>query len=104
MTGKYCILRFHTLHPRPPTSEHHDQPYRHRVISGSSVAGPAACRLEESLRKYIKSVSCHQRCWISEKRIFDKRVELVLALEERDQIIQQPILPDTVKIRDVDGS
>jgi hypothetical protein len=61
-------------------------------------------RLEESLRKYIKSVSCHQRCWISEKRIFDKRVELVLTLEERDQIIQQPILPDTVKIRNVDGS
>jgi hypothetical protein len=61
-------------------------------------------RLEESLRKYIKSVSCHQRCWISEKRIFDKRVELVLTLEERDQIIQQPILPNTVKIRNVEGS
>jgi hypothetical protein len=61
-------------------------------------------QLEESLRKYIKSVSCHQRCWISEKRIFDKRVELVLTLEERDQIIRQPILPDTVKIRDVEGS
>ena len=63
-----------------------------------------SAHLEESLRKYTESVSCHQRSWISEKRIFDKRIELVLTLEERDQITQQPILPDTVKIRDVDGS
>jgi hypothetical protein len=61
-------------------------------------------QLEESLKKYLSSVSCHQRCWISEKRIFDKRVELVLSLDERDALIKQPTIPDTVRIRDVQGS
>jgi hypothetical protein len=64
----------------------------------------AATHLEESLKKYLDSVSSHQRCWVSERRIFDKRIELVLTLEERDQLVQQPIIPDTVKIRDVQGS
>lgn len=49
-------------------------------------------------------MSSHQRCWIFENRIFDKRVELILNLDERDQLIQQPIIPATVKIRDVEGS
>jgi hypothetical protein len=60
--------------------------------------------LEESLKKYINAVSSHQRCWIMEERIFDKRVELVLTLEERDQLIQQPVIPESVRIRDVQGS
>jgi hypothetical protein len=64
----------------------------------------AGTQLEDSLKRYIDAVSSHQRCWIFENRIFDKRVELILNLDERDQLIQQPIIPATVKIRDVEGS
>jgi hypothetical protein len=61
-------------------------------------------QLEDSLKKYINTVTSHQRCWILEDRIFDKRIELVLTLSERDQLIQQPLIPDGVKVRDVEGS
>lgn len=71
-----------------------------KKISDSIVS----TRLEASLKKYIDAVSSHQRCWIMEERIFDKRVEMVLTLQERDQLLRQPVIPDTVKVRDVRGS
>jgi hypothetical protein len=67
-------------------------------------AAIVGARLEDSLEKYLRAVKSHQRCWILEDKIFDKRIELVLTLDERDQLVQQQVLPDTVKVRDVEGS
>jgi hypothetical protein len=59
-----------------------------RKISDSILSS----RLESSLKKYLDAVSCHQRCWVMEERIFDKRVEMVLTLEEREYLPWKSLL------------